>query len=153
VIILTAYQPVPALRLHPPVPLNMRFATKNTTIPLGGGPDGDSPVFIPKGNCVSYAAYTMHRLPEIYGADADEFRPSRWLDTKNPLRPGWGYLPFNGGPRICLGQQSAIVESSYVITRIVQSFKRLEPRGAPFVENLSLTLSHHDGVKLAVWRK
>jgi len=81
-----------ALRLYPPVPTNMRFARVDTTLPRGGGPDGMSPVFIPKDSRVFYSAWTIHRMPEIWGSDAEVFRPERWLDTENPLRPGWGYI-------------------------------------------------------------
>jgi cytochrome P450 len=43
------------LRLFPNVPFNGRQAVRDTTIPFGGGPDGNSPVFVPKGDCVSYS--------------------------------------------------------------------------------------------------
>ncbi|KAI1809735.1 putative N-alkane-inducible cytochrome P450 [Poronia punctata] len=142
------------LRLYPPVPTNMRFARVDTTLPRGGGPDGTSPVFIPKDSRVFYSAWTIHRMPEIWGNDAEEFRPERWLDTENPLRPGWGYIPFNGGPRICLGQQNALVEASYVVVRLVQCFERMEPRDSqPWQENLALTLSNLHGTKVALWKK
>jgi cytochrome P450 len=149
-----------ALRLHPPVPINMRFAERDTTIPRGGGPDGLSPVFVAKGAAVHYSVWAMHRLPSIYGADAEAFRPARWLDassgddknTAPPLRPGWGYLPFNGGPRVCLGQQSALIDASYVVVRLVKHFARIEARGSVFRESIALTLSHADGFKVALWR-
>jgi len=88
-----------ALRLYPVVPGNARFANKDTTLPRGGGPDGQSPIFIAKGSICAYSVYAMHRRKDIYGPDAEEFRPERW-SPKEGLRPGWGYLPFNGGPRI-----------------------------------------------------
>lgn len=91
-----------ALRLYPPVPLNARTALKDTTIPVGGGPDGTSPIFIPKGTTVSYSVWVMHRHPDLWGADAAKFVPERWESGK--MR-GWQYLPFNGGPRICLGRK------------------------------------------------
>ncbi|KAK0716104.1 putative cytochrome P450 alkane hydroxylase [Lasiosphaeris hirsuta] len=141
------------LRLHPPVPVNIRFATRDTTLPLGGGADGRSPIFVAKGTAINYAVWAIHRLPEVYGADAEVFRPARWLDPARPLRPGWAYLPFNGGPRICLGQQSALVEGGYVVVRLMQHFARIEATGGEFREHLSLTLSHFDGVKIALWRK
>ncbi|KAK0645431.1 putative N-alkane-inducible cytochrome P450 [Cercophora newfieldiana] len=141
------------LRLHPPVPVNIRFAIRDTTLPLGGGTDGRAPIFVAKGTAINYSVWAIHRLPEVYGADAEDFRPQRWLDPDRPLRPGWAYLPFNGGPRICLGQQSALVEAGYVVVRLMQHFGRIDARGGQFREHLSLTLSHADGVKIALWRK
>jgi cytochrome P450 len=88
------------LRLYPPVPFNARVATKDTCLPTGGGPDGKSPVFIKKGGRVVYQVFSTHRRRDIWGADAEEFRPERW----EHIRPGFGYLPFNGGPRICPGK-------------------------------------------------
>jgi len=86
-----------SLRLHPVVPGNERFAVADTVLPVGGGPDGSAPVFVAKGTVISYLPYVMHRRKDFYGEDADEFKPERW----EHLRPGWEYLPFNGGPRIC----------------------------------------------------
>ncbi|KAL8999435.1 MAG: hypothetical protein Q9169_001749 [Polycauliona sp. 2 TL-2023] len=96
-----------SLRLHPVVPANSRQAITDTTIPLGGGEDGKSPVFVPKGALVAYNIYSMHRRKEIYGDDAEDFSPDRWLDEggNKGLRVGWEYLPFNGGPRICIGRK------------------------------------------------
>lgn len=93
-----------ALRLYPSIPINVRIAKKTTWIPRGGGPDGQSPVLIRKGAGVGYAVYYMHRLKHLYGADANQFRPERWEDGKL-ADIGWGYLPFSGGPRLCLGSE------------------------------------------------
>ncbi|KAF9890367.1 hypothetical protein FE257_006034 [Aspergillus nanangensis] len=109
------------LRLYPPVPMNSRRATRDTTLPLGGGVDGKSPIYVRKNEEVGYYVCVMHRLKELWGEDADEFRPDRWASRRN----GWDYLPFNGGPRICLGQQFALTEAGYVIVRLLQRFDRL----------------------------
>lgn len=114
------------LRLYPSVPINARQATKDTTIPRGGGPDGLSPVYVYKGQEVSYSVYVMHRRRDIWGPDADEFNPERWVGRKT----GWEFLPFNGGPRICLGQQFALTEAGYVITRLLQRFDKIEKANA-----------------------
>ncbi|KAE8415254.1 cytochrome P450 [Aspergillus pseudocaelatus] len=110
------------LRLYPPVPMNGRRATKDTTLPIGGGADGKSPIFVKKGEEVWYYVCVMHRLEEFWGPDADEFNPDRWASRKH----SWEYLPFNGGPRICLGQQFALTEAGYVITRLLQRFDQLQ---------------------------
>lgn len=87
----------------------MRQALKPTILPLGGGLDGKSPMLVRKGEAVGYCVYAMHRRKDLYGDDADDFRPDRW-DNDSKHGPdlsniGWGYLPFNGGPRVCLGRK------------------------------------------------
>ncbi|OJJ78029.1 hypothetical protein ASPBRDRAFT_37257 [Aspergillus brasiliensis CBS 101740] len=135
-----------SLRLHPVVPRNEREAAKDNVLPVGGGKDGLSPVFVPKGTIVGYNVYAMHRRPDIYGPDAEIFRPERWEDGK--LQPRWGYLPFNGGPRICIGQRYALTEVSYVLVRMVQEFRGLESRDeGPWVEGLALTLCSRNGTR------
>ncbi|KAH9872131.1 hypothetical protein J1614_006393 [Plenodomus biglobosus] len=136
-----------SLRIHPVVPNNSRLAARDTVLPRGGGPDGQAPLFVAKGTIVGYSPYTMHRRKDVYGEDADTFKPERWAT----LRPGWEYLPFNGGPRICLGQQYALTEASYVTVRMAQEFKTLESRDAgPWVEGLGLTLSSRNGTKVGL---
>ncbi|KAG4419738.1 hypothetical protein IFR04_007145 [Cadophora malorum] len=137
-----------SLRLYPVVPGNARFANRDTTIPRGGGPNGDAPVFIPKGAIVAYSVFAMHRRKDIYGPDAEQFNPDRWDEG---LRPGWAYLPFNGGPRICVGQIFALTEASYTTVRLLQEFSAIEDRdGTPWEESLSLTVASAKGVSVAL---
>ncbi|KAK8078029.1 cytochrome P450 alkane hydroxylase [Apiospora saccharicola] len=110
------------LRLWPIVPLNGRQANRDVTLPVGGGPDGQSPIFVKKGQNIGFSTYAMHRRKDIWGPDADQFIPERWEDK----RPGWEYLPFNGGPRICIGQQLALTEAGYTIVRLLQCFREIE---------------------------
>jgi len=139
------------LRLYSTVPLNSRRAVRDTTIPRGGGPDGQSPVYVRKGMEVNYQVHVMHRRKDIWGEDADEFKPERWSGRKT----GWEFLPFNGGPRICLGQQFALTEAGYVIVRLLQKFDKIEnldpevePRHAYSVTTAPVTVPVrlHEGV-------
>ena len=66
------------LRLFPPVATNARSASQDTVLPRGGGPDGQSPLFVPKGTDCRWNSYSLHRRKDIYGDDAEEFRPERW---------------------------------------------------------------------------
>ncbi|KAJ4400062.1 hypothetical protein N0V91_008943 [Didymella pomorum] len=84
------------LRLFPPVPWNSRRSTRDTSLPSGGGEDGLSPIFVPKGTETVYIVWLMQRQPETWGPDAEEFRPERWRSHKHSA---FEYLPFNGGPR------------------------------------------------------
>jgi cytochrome P450 len=73
-----------------------------TTLPRGGGKDRNAPLFVPKDTHVGYAIFGIHRSIEYWGVDVHEFRPERWSsENKRPDR--WSYLPFNEGPRKCLG--------------------------------------------------
>ncbi|KAL9584718.1 MAG: hypothetical protein Q9212_001950 [Teloschistes hypoglaucus] len=142
-----------SLRLHPVVPANSREAIKDTTLPLGGGKDGKSPVFVARGTLIPYAVYATHRRKDLFGEDAEEFKPERWLDEgdKKGLRVGWDYLPFNGGPRICIGQQFALTEASYITVRLMQEFDRIESRDAePWQEKLTLTCTGLNGCKVSL---
>ncbi|KAI9779011.1 MAG: hypothetical protein M1816_003788 [Peltula sp. TS41687] len=134
------------LRLYPVVPGNLRTAVRDTTIPRGGGEDGQSPVFIRKGQSVIYSVHVMQRRKDLWGEDADEFRPERWQG----LKQSWNYLPFNGGPRICLGQQFALTEASYVTVRLLQRFDGFENMETdPVVRhNMTLINSSANGVKV-----
>ena len=110
------------LRLYPVVPFNRRNATRDTTIPRGGGPDGQDPVYVRKGQSIIYTTHVMQRRKDLWGPDADQFLPDRWASRK----AGWEYIPFNGGPRICIGQQFALTEAGYVIVRLLQRFDQIE---------------------------
>ncbi|TVY60872.1 Cytochrome P450 52A13, partial [Lachnellula suecica] len=138
------------LRLYPLVPLNGRQAVKDTFLPTGGGPDGKQPVAVRKGEVVGYSAYVMQRRKDIWGEDADEFRPGRWEGRKL----GWEFIAFSGGPRICLGQQYALNEASFVIVKFLQRFDGMEAvdMTGPLKKGLSLTLSPGDGVKVRMHR-
>lgn len=73
----------------------------------------------------------MQRRPDLYPppsatfAPASEFSPERWQGWQP--KP-WQYVPFNGGPRICVGQNFALTEMAYVVVRLLQRFERLEGR-------------------------
>lgn len=131
------------------MPLNTREALRDTILPVGGGKNGTSPVFVAKGTQVVCNIYAMHRRADIYGEDVEEFRPERW--ESGHLQPGWAYLPFNGGPRICVGQQYALTEVGYVTIRLAQEFEILESRDpGPWQESLTLTLHSRNGTKLCL---
>lgn len=87
--------------MWPGLPINGRAAYADTILPTGGGPDGQSPIFVHKGQRIVLSTYSMHRRTDIWGEDANEFRPERWED----LRPLWAYVPFSGGSRICIGRK------------------------------------------------
>nr|BAL14713.1 cytochrom P450 [Phlebia brevispora] len=115
-----------SMRLYPAVPWNMRYAVQDALLP-NSEPNG-KPFYIPAGASVSYSVHCMHRRKDYWGPDAEEFDPDRFLDhrlhkylTPNPFI----FLPFNAGPRICLGQQFAYNEMSFFIVRLLQNFETI----------------------------
>ena len=154
----------PALRLHPPVPINTRMCVSDTVLPVGGGRFGEHPVHVPKGTLMIYMVHAMHRRKDFFGPDAEEFRPERWEHQRHSwvilhrptseeirLTGEQEYLPFNGGPRLCLGQQYAMTEASYVLVRMLQEFRAIESRDLePWREALTLTVCSDNGVKVGL---
>ncbi|KAJ2990144.1 hypothetical protein NUW54_g8561 [Trametes sanguinea] len=100
------------LRLYPTVPFNIRQA-----------PDS-----------ISYSVWMMHRRKDYWGPDAWHFVPDRWLDerlNKYFLPNPFIFVPYNAGPRICVGPdlsrlQFAYDEMSYFIIRLLQSFASMD---------------------------
>ncbi|KAG2056638.1 cytochrome P450 [Suillus hirtellus] len=114
------------LRLFPAVPFDIRENICDTT--WISPEDGKKPLFIPKGTMLSYSVLLMHRRTDLWGPDALEFDPDRWLDerVKKYLIPNpFIFLPFNAGPRICLGQQFAYNEMSFMVIRLLQNFSAI----------------------------
>ncbi|KAG8922474.1 hypothetical protein FRC00_007416 [Tulasnella sp. 408] len=133
------------LRLFPPVPVNVRHSKHDVVIPTREGG-----LYIPRGDftCI-YSTVSIQRRKDLWGDDAEEFNPERWIDPERARKIAsdpFMFLPFNGGPRICLGQvrlsslasrslytdvllflvkQFAYNEASFVLVRILQKFSRI----------------------------
>ncbi|CAI6338612.1 unnamed protein product [Periconia digitata] len=139
------------MRLLPPTALSLpRCAKRDTTLPCGGGPDETQPILVRRGEFVRFSHYTMYRRPDIWGSDAEEFRPMRWEGRSI----GAEYIPFSMGPRICLGQQLALNEARYVLARMLMMFDRIEHVDAhlPIKTKFSLVTAVQNGVRLRMHR-
>ncbi|KAF2257924.1 cytochrome P450 [Lojkania enalia] len=110
------------LRNHHPLGYNPRVPVKDITLPRGGGPDGRSSVAVLKGTQISDLLSLQNR-EDIGADDASNWRPERW-ETWKP-RSKWEFVPFNHGPRICLGQQFANVQMEYFLTRLCQEYESI----------------------------
>ncbi|GJS93236.1 zinc finger, CCHC-type containing protein [Tanacetum coccineum] len=104
------------LRLYPAVPLDGNSAEKDDVLPDG--------FKIKKGDGVAYMAYPMGRMTFIWGEDAGDFRPERWLDNGvfHPESP-FKFTAFQGGPRICLGKEFAYRQMKILAAFLVYFFK------------------------------
>jgi hypothetical protein len=139
-----------ALRLYPSVPVNTRTTIRTTVLPTGGGPDRDSPVLVPKGSAVAFSVYSMHRRPDLYGMDAELFRPNDgtktclYSRTQQPLsgaiylfmvvhefvsEVSTGHFPVAIDwiflTRILL-VDFALTEAAYTVVRLLQRFQTIK---------------------------
>ena len=67
----------------------------------------------------------MQRRIDIFGPTVNDFNPSRW---ENWQPATWAYIPFNRGPRNCLGKDFAFAQMGYVAVRMCQMYSRIEER-------------------------
>lgn len=135
-------------RLYPIVPVNSREALVDAVLPRGGGEDESKPVMVPKGAYVEWHIHSMHRRKDLFGEDADVFRPERWLEPG--FRPGWAFLPFSGGPRVCIGQNFALTETMYVVVRLVQGWDVQQRDSEGWREKFSLTCTGAGGCRVGL---
>ncbi|KAI9694401.1 MAG: hypothetical protein M1822_000017 [Bathelium mastoideum] len=76
-----------------------------------------------QGNVVSVPAYTIHHSKEIWGADANEFRPERWEEVRLTDKQKTAFIPFSYGPRACVGRNVAEMELALIVSTV---FRRYE---------------------------
>ena len=109
-------------------------------------PDGSS---VSKGDIVFYAPYAMGRMKYLWGADAEDFRPERWLggdggefQAQSPFK----FTAFQAGPRICLGKEFAYRQMKIFAAVLLRSlaFRLRDGEGAAVGYRTMITL-HIDG--------
>ncbi|KAH9032515.1 cytochrome P450 [Lactarius hengduanensis] len=120
-----------ALRLHPIVNTMPKEATRDDVIPLSSPivtKSGEQISSIPvrKGTLVDLAVGVYNRLPEIWGADANEFKPERFLDIDKSNHSNVGILN-NFGPSGCIGWRFAVLEMQTIIVTLLENFEFSPP--------------------------
>ena len=140
------------LRLHLPASRISRVALRDTVLPVGGGHDARSPLFMAKGTVIEMDLYSLQRDPRIWGSDAGEFRPQRWRAGRPLWEAGWQYEPFLGGVRMCPAQNQVLTQLSYLLVRMAQGYRAIENKDPHmgYVEEIKLTVESRNGVKIAL---
>jgi cytochrome P450 len=102
---------------------------------------------LPAGTTTIISPWILHRDPR-YFEHPTEFRPERWSDAFVRQLPRSAYIPFGGGPRICIGNRFAMMEAVLILATVAQRF-RLEWQGQrPIVPLPSITLRPRGGVRV-----
>ena len=135
-------------RLIGPAARVWRVAVRDTVLPVGGGPDQMSPVFVPKGTPVVLGTWAVNHHPDIWGDDCREFKPERWIGR----RPIWEFVPFFGGPRMCPAQQQIYTHTIYLLIRLTRRFARMQNCDPvlEYVQKFKMGFQSGNGVKVAL---
>ncbi|KAI2782496.1 cytochrome P450 [Daldinia loculata] len=78
--------------------------------------------YVPAGTVVGTSAWVLHRSQEIWGSDAEEFRPERWLDKENEGTLKRFFFSFGGGSRTCIGRHISWLEISKIVPTLLMCF-------------------------------
>jgi cytochrome P450 len=125
-----------AMRLYPPAWMLGREST---------GPFELCDYEFPSGTTIFISPWVLHRDPR-YFEEPLTFRPERWMGNLARELPRFAYMPFGGGPRICIGQRFAMMEAILILTTMAQRFSadwQSDRKVTPFP---SITLRPKGGV-------
>ncbi|KAJ9683760.1 hypothetical protein PVL29_016316 [Vitis rotundifolia] len=102
------------LRLYPPAAFVSREALEE--IQVGN-------FIVPKGVCIWTLIPTLHRDTDIWGPDANQFKPERFENgVSKACKFPQAYIPFGLGPRLCLGRNFAMVQLKIILSLIISKF-------------------------------
>ena len=127
-----------SLRLYPAAYILARTSVAPCTI---AGYD------FPADTTMIMAQWVMHRDLRYFD-DPEVFQPERWLNGLENRLPAGAYFPFGDGPRRCIGQGFALLESALVLATIAQKYRfRLVP-GHPVIPDPLVTLRAKHGIRM-----
>jgi len=130
-----------ALRLYPPAPsLETRKLVEDDVV--CGHP-------IPKGVQVGIVPWILHRHETLWD-EPNRFEPDRFSPENSAGRDRFAWLPFGGGPRICIGAALALTEASLILATIAQRFRLGYVEDQQITLKARITLRTRDGIKLTV---
>lgn len=125
-----------------------RTAFKNTILPRGGGPHGESPVFMQAGDQISVYGWGCNHIKSVWGEDCYDFKPNRWDTLTTPPE----FVPFGGGRRMCPAYYQVYLQSMYILIRLTKEFEAIENRD-PVLEYVELDRNlteSRNGVKIGL---
>jgi len=127
-----------ALRLYPPAWLITRQSIETDRI---------QGYQIPPRSLIILSPYTIHRHPE-YWVEPDRFDPDRFTAENANKTPRYAYIPFGGGPRLCIGNQFALLEGQLLLAMIAQRFRLDLAPGQEVVPEALVTIRPRNGLPL-----
>ena len=132
-----------SMRLYPPAWAIGREARSDCQIG-GFQVRGGTPILI--------SPWVLHRDPRFFD-EPEAFRPERWHQGLAHRLPRFAYMPFGGGPRICIGNRFAMIEAVLILTTLVQRLRFVDDTNSPVSPIPSMTLRPRGGVRVMIERR
>ncbi|PYS12325.1 MAG: cytochrome P450, partial [Acidobacteria bacterium] len=129
-----------AIRLYPPAWILGRRALKDYKL---------GPYIVPAGAIVIMSPYVMHHDPR-YFPDPFRFDPDRWTPEARASRPQFSYFPFGGGPRRCIGEGFALMESIMVLATLARKWSLRRAVDQPIALQPLITLRPKHGMRMVL---
>ncbi|KAJ4914050.1 hypothetical protein Rs2_08671 [Raphanus sativus] len=136
-----------SMRLYPPVPFQRKSPIKPDLLPSGHKVDANSTIMI--------FLYALGRMRAVWGEDAMEFKPERWVSQSGCLRhePSFKFLSFNAGARTCPGKQLALTLMKKVAVEIIQNYDIKVIKGQKIEPDPGLILYMKRGLKVTITKR
>jgi cytochrome P450 len=132
-----------SMRLYPPAWIISREARQDCEI---------AGYRVCAGTQLIISQWVMHRDPRYFDAP-EEFRPERWANGLVKRLPKCVYFPFGSGPRVCIGNSFAMMETVLLLATIAQKFHLSLAPGASVTPWPSITLRPKDGMRMVLTRR
>lgn len=130
------------LRLYPPAPMMIRIVEKETQI---------GHISLPLGCQLMVPIIFIHRDRQLWGNDAEEFKPERFAKGLAAASERQGsFLPFGGGPRICIGNNFAMMEAKMALSLILRRFSFILSPSYVHAPTLVVTLRPQFGAQIVL---
>lgn len=136
-----------SLRLFPPIPFERKSPIKPDVLPSGHK--------VKSATNIMFFIYAMGRMKTVWGEDAMEFKPERWISETGGFKhqPSYKFLSFNAAPRTCLGKNLAINLMKAVIVEILQNYEIKFINGQKIEPKPGLVLYMKHGLKVTITKK
>jgi len=107
---------------------------------------------VPKGTNIGMCHFGTGRRTEVWGPDAKEFKPERFIDDKGKLlpTPAAKFNAFSGGPRVCVGKALAMLEMKLVIATLIGRFHFTEVPGQNVQYAMGITIGMRNSLLMNV---
>ncbi len=132
-----------SMRLYPPAWITDRVALEDDQI------EG---VKIVKGSTVAPFIYGIHRNPK-YWDNPSKFIPTRFSKANSKNRKKFSYLPFGGGPRLCIGNNFAMMEMQLILVHFLRKYKWKLITEQEIAYQPLITLRPKYGIKMQIQKR